>query len=984
MGNVARWLPRYIFFIPVIFHLLSSSQALATGSVAAVASPQPPAIMRNVSMIQAEQYMYPYIPSFRTSADGRVALSAKELAGGKLQFYLFVPENFNSSTGQNIVPFALSAGAPSPVPQSTPQILPSPSPFPVPDVSIAPSNVVFNSVTYPAQQQHHTICDGTMPFASPTVSPSPVMNPYPCGTSGQSDCYNLTVISGDAFTDNENRSWSWLYGTPIVVKVNNPKTSSAYIANITVQTPVAAPSPLPIPTLLEPMVTADGHLLVARTNGGAFSWVDNSSPVPEPTVTGSYNIFYALAPQTANPCDVTQWTNMYPIAHAPSDPNMKNPNTGNAYYGFADVGFRDTEGSPIPENADIEGTYPWIDRMGRNLFFSQLPTTLFVKNGSGVLARYPESCVPGYPCVEPTNASSIPNSEITDNTRGVTVVGRWTHGKEVLLDGLINNIDYGLQIPEDTQRMVGLYYPSPIPSPVVSVQLGSGRSNVGNGNPPGCAENSTIVDSFENIFTYVPALRPATLRDVVWRIDTGKGSDEIAFDDYLNPQALIISEMTASVKWQPYSLMSGKTVTHPPQVQYNDGFVSSQDDFSASAIHLQNSATSPSTNWNIPAYGQVVGTSARIEPAALGGIKGKGFWLSGSTQVNYSVPTTQPQSPSAQYWFVNLFIDPRFSDDPNPRPLVTFPDGSSLDLVGLHAISLTFGGNAVYTANVQSPLSIPSDGWSDISLEIAPGGTEVAVYLNGYMLGLYQGTQALFQIPTQGSNPPPPPGNNITLAGGSGSTFVGWVDDFKVIGQTSQAPMDPETICNHARGTLVGVPSNYSGTPNWWTIAGKYSSAEHTQVKNLVKNFFTTPPTRYACIVNYANDFSGPYMGSGNMPGNVPSSLSSVRNYIHFPEGPLQWNVPRPNSSGNTFCLSCHTGQNTFTLTNEALVPNPNGLDLQYDTRRQPLQLPRIIYGNVPGPFIYSVTGVPQPGSLMQSPPSTILLDLWDYPQETQ
>ena len=79
-------------------------------------TPQVPAVMRDVSMIQKSAYQYPYMPAFRTSADGRVALSIKELNGGSLQFYLFAPEVFNSTNGSQVIPFALSAGFPTPTP----------------------------------------------------------------------------------------------------------------------------------------------------------------------------------------------------------------------------------------------------------------------------------------------------------------------------------------------------------------------------------------------------------------------------------------------------------------------------------------------------------------------------------------------------------------------------------------------------------------------------------------------------------------------------------------------------------------------------------------------------------------------------------------------------------------------------------------------------------------------------------------------------
>lgn len=171
-GFVARWLP--------VFSVFLSAPAFAGGTTSATPAviPQAPAIMRDVSMIQDSKYMYPYIPSFRTSADGRVAISAKELSGGYVQFYLFVPEALNSASP---VPFSMTANpVPSgtPTPQANPLIMPIPAPSEVPDSWFAPPTVSFNGAKgIQAQQQHHTICDGTLPFSTPGAG----TNPYPCG-----------------------------------------------------------------------------------------------------------------------------------------------------------------------------------------------------------------------------------------------------------------------------------------------------------------------------------------------------------------------------------------------------------------------------------------------------------------------------------------------------------------------------------------------------------------------------------------------------------------------------------------------------------------------------------------------------------------------------------------------------------------------------------------------------------------------------------
>jgi hypothetical protein len=199
----------------------------------------------------------------------------------------------------------------------------------------------------------------------------------------------------------------------------------------------------------------------------------------------------------------------------------------------------------------------------------------------------------------------------------------------------VNNIDYGLGVPDGYQRGVHLYENDG----TYGVRLGSGRFNQPPsypGLPPSYAGNTTIIDAFENLFTYLPTFRPITLREVVWQLNMGKGGDEIAFDDYIDPNAFIISEMTASSEWRSYQLPdSTHNPVAPPVATYHDGFdYTGYTGFTTQPIHLQNAATAATSQWQVPAAGIVTSSSgntsnvtARVEPAALGGIKGKGFWL---------------------------------------------------------------------------------------------------------------------------------------------------------------------------------------------------------------------------------------------------------------------------------------------------------------------------------------------------------------------
>ncbi|NQZ59276.1 MAG: hypothetical protein HRT88_17620, partial [Lentisphaeraceae bacterium] len=48
----------------------------------------------------------------------------------------------------------------------------------------------------------------------------------------------------------------------------------------------------------------------------------------------------------------------------------------NTKYGFAMHPLRDQEGVPLPINHDIKGTYPWMDRSGNNIVFTNIKSLI--------------------------------------------------------------------------------------------------------------------------------------------------------------------------------------------------------------------------------------------------------------------------------------------------------------------------------------------------------------------------------------------------------------------------------------------------------------------------------------------------------------------------------------------------------------------------------------------------------------------------------
>ncbi len=354
---------------------------------------------------------------------------------------------------------------------------------------------------------HMTICD-----------PPSRRNPRACDGPEGRDCYDLDIVSVE-MTNGEFR----LANTPVHLEIANAKTAAAVIDVIEVQPATAYSGNFNVNNLREPMITEDGRLLVMRT--------ERSPEVPVEVdgvkSVGRRDIVYAWS---ETPCDVTGWTEISPVTQAHTDKHV------NKTYGFAAYPFRDTEGEVIDEGLDLGGSYPWIDRAGANLFFTTVDAMLDgCDDRSGRCnsdtERHENDCL--MPECEAHEESS-------EAFQGIAVAGAWTRGKTVLLDGLFNNTDYGIGAQDEAQRIVHLYSDA-------SVRVGAGRDNGEDWTTARTSHNPTIIDSLENLFHHVPGLLPRSPRDVVWTLNTGWVSDEVVFDDFLDPWAVIVSHMAGSL-----------------------------------------------------------------------------------------------------------------------------------------------------------------------------------------------------------------------------------------------------------------------------------------------------------------------------------------------------------------------------------------------------------------------------------------------------
>jgi hypothetical protein len=279
--------------------------ALACVPQLALATPEIPAILRDVHLTDANQYTYPVVPPFRTSSDGRIAVDMKPRSPA---LYLLSPEKLSAPL--------TAPGAPAGV-----HIVGHQRTLNKTDFYDAH---VYNGST-DVDPEHRTICDGTPQFGygAPTV-----LNPHPCdpastqyedpaNTTEAQDCYNLTMITSVQFNDGGLKQVQ-LWGTPFTVVVDHPKRwgggTDATISQVVTRPPVMG-QVFQAVSLLEPMVTNDGRLLVGRLG---HSTRDPNTGAGRPTnaagAIDKLDSVYSTYPAHLGRCDVTQWTQLHPLS----------------------------------------------------------------------------------------------------------------------------------------------------------------------------------------------------------------------------------------------------------------------------------------------------------------------------------------------------------------------------------------------------------------------------------------------------------------------------------------------------------------------------------------------------------------------------------------------------------------------------------------------------------------------------------------------
>ncbi len=811
--------------------------------------------------------------------------------------------------------------------------------------------------------------------------------------------------------------------TPVEIIVKNPKTKDAEIVSAIVSgrqtssdvwegpTPGDPGTPRAFKGYgFEPTVAYNGRLLVLRVSSPDFTWYE---PLPGIPLTGVphagvphdeeqyVDIAYAWSESPNDPANAANWNQVYPITFAPHDARL------NDKVGFALEPFRDSKGNVIYDPSasspvyDLGGSYPWIDRKGDNLFIETIYDTLAKRNPSDLPKLFLSSPTEGrypyeeVPVLQGSDPLAIEGVENLNRHQGVSVLGKWTHGKLVQLDSLINDSDFALgnDGPPDSateslgpqRRLVTLYQPNSIPANVTlpvwtsafgkpnegKVLLSYGRATAN--MPLGENKNSNIIDSIENKLNYRKHALTTSYRDVTWHLSVSRQTDQHAFDDSIDPDALIVANMTAALEIMPP--LTGTEIKFPENkvhFRHMTGWSTLNQSFTDS-IQIANAATALPSRWTLPTHGEVLG-GGRIEPVAAGGIHGKGFWLDGQTRIEFSIPVQTGSEVLGDHdWYAGLFLDARFADDTTERRLLTFPDGSQVRLYGRRQVLFVDGnGKTVHRASIPAAQAssfaladlLPEGGWAHLALQVRNGGHDVELLLDGLPLSRWRSNlDPLFRMG---------PG---TLVVGSDSAqsdgVTGWIDDFVLLAHT----VDAETAANHAGGTLVGLPSN--STNEWNTdMASRFPTWAHEEISAALEARGETTSDVYANFIDYGVDHGSNAVTLQELLDDVSRS-QRVRSGLQFPEGPLFHDAPRPFSGDNKFCLSCHSADGVQGLGLQALAYQP-GLEAKDDVRRQPTQPPALIYGVIPAGLVDSTARPsPMPSQGLETPTAGSPIDVW-------
>ena len=923
-----------------------------------IATPVIPLVNRVVTPInESAGFRKPVLPPMRWTRDGRVGI-------------------LGSVTGVDAVPEPLTFHL------NRPEVLKNNL------LDNAPGITSLNPLSFKTPYSKWGIPGAKTAHGIAICDPAPTKNPYTCGTNNQDDCYDVTLVGSavkhsyitsgrlvlDENKDKLGHSMAQvlpmlekeekIFSRKMTIRVSNPKTSAAKIEDVSFSS-VYQTAPIQQGVLFEMNLPADGRLVVARRSGIPLVWRHTTTGK---THFGAYETVYAAAPNNKPACDASTFGELRPISHAPFDPLVKNK------YPFAKYQFRDPMGNYVPDGEDIKGTYPWLDMDAKNMSLTIGDAELY--NGAKKTepskhrykseCLYPEYCDPNSPLVaeKDKRAAAFADKGLLSQ---FALMGSWTKGKMVVLDSMVNYSDFRTALKNAVN--VSLYEPNSALSATVNkshkVEVGASRDLAfgsrrdsyitlkdENGqeisSPRYMLKNTTFFDSIENRLNFNPHMRPAMPKDVVWTLSSGATSDEFSFDDLLNNNAFIVSDMVAA-----YSRVENHSISPFRMVAF-DGWKALSNAFTGQ-VKVQNAATTLPATWVVPHSGDVV--HGRIEPVANGGVKGKGLYFNGSnTRILYNISSYQPQNMNNSTWFHSLFIDARELSTTVERVLIDFPDKSRLTLLdaGINVNLKAYNKHGELQKTIAVPSYLVKAKWFNFGVQKTPNGL-ITFFVNGYPYSEFTAS-SLFQM-TGGdlvlgrahnsydlryANYWDQISNKPTATPANYGVFKGWMDDYKVFAYQP----DLETACNLAHGTLVAPNTNTT----MQTLAKLYPQAMHDKVSYELKMRGQWSTANYAC---YTGD---PSQDKTAVLHSLPSGSIPVRTAMHFPEGPLYHDAPRPDSTTNEFCLACHSdGDKVVGLQKTSVLAYKSGLMAKADPRRQPTQPLPSINGNLPVDFLKSI-----------------------------
>ncbi|MBK7862732.1 MAG: hypothetical protein IPJ65_29805 [Archangiaceae bacterium] len=865
--------------------------------------PPPPLVRRNLRLIQeTDRYTRPIIPVYRTTPDGRVAMLYSKVATVRLE--------------------ALKDG---PIVKQNDQL----------GARIYGDNRVRLDLLHRSLPASAELSAANLFFCQPKVA-----NPTACGTNGRDDCYDLVIVA-PVHVETATEKGTVLQGIPVKVRVSNPKTPAAEVAAVDVEPQsnwkLSGP-PIPFNETAELVVTADGRLMSGRLLAAS----EEDATVTRYTLDNGdvaerdFSLFYTYAEE---PCDVRAWfarangafTSLRPIPAAPYDRRLKTT-AGAPRYGLAARPLRNPNGRVYAETDVLSGAYPWMDKHGNNLIYSTTRPNLVRTEGT---ARFPVNRETGLLQV------------IDTSPRGFATVGSWTQGREVMLDGLINSDDFGIEAG-DTHK-IGLYRSST--SPIAVRVNGGGKFSENNLTMKDFRGNNHHIESTENnTYMHLGSL-PVTPRDVVWTVIRGFAADEIAFDDFMDPYLVLFAEMNASWSSGP----------NPRSGTLLDGF--DADDATGgwahtpSAIRLHNAATS--TLYDVARPGVLEG-AGRVEPVALGGVRGRGLWLEPETRARFELKEGLAAQAGSSGFYLGTFVDSRdpmtgtrhlFSFEPTSGdPVRVMVNGGSQLLVTRGSQTLSF--------DASCQVGSWASRWHHVAILVESSGKVVAL-LDGNPVGAQS-----FTSPVRLS------GGSVVLGGSVAAVpgLRGWYDELRLAvdgpgGHLTRAA-SVELLCNYARGTSVGVRPGSPSRPA--AVAASFARTRATSVG------VTLPVGGLLwCATNYSRDYA---LGRGYLPEGTFAFRDDV---LSEGTAPLAFNRPRPDSTQRSFCLSCHVEASADPgrvagLTLSALTGR--AASAEDDDRAQPMQPPLRgqtspqARGAIPAGWVTGPDGVSRPERDLEGP----------------